>query len=174
VSAPVDHGSFRDRLGDPLVVTANLWRGAMIERFARIEFYVDRTLEACAAAGIAARSQASNHVPIIRIEQLLAALRDDRLGTSAGIAATLLETLKDDWDRRNGLCHGRMRVRAASVRLEWICYRTQARTPQSRTLTWADMLTELTKLDHDQRRLGCLLGSVDRACRDLAPVSPPA
>ncbi|WP_162935701.1 hypothetical protein [Tsuneonella amylolytica] len=174
MSAPVDHGSFRDRLGDPLVVTANLWRGAMIERFARIEFFVDRTLEACAVAGIAARSHASDHFPVKRIEELLEALRDERLGASAGPAATLLEAVKKDWDRRNGLCHGRMRVRPASARLDWTCYRKQERTPQSRTLTWADMLTELTKLDHDQRRLGCLLGSVDRACRDLAPVSPPA
>lgn len=148
-----------------MVVTAALWRGAMIERFARIEFFVDRALEACAAAGLIARSHASDHFPIKRIEQLLVALADERLAGRGATAIAVLKSVKDGWETRNGLCHGRMRIRRGCIRLEWTCYRNQARTPQSKTFTWLDMLSALQSLDDRQRQLGSALGIVEKACR---------
>ena len=172
MSALPDHGQFQTAADQPFFIVATLWRGAMVERYARIEFFVDRTLKACAAAGIDPAAKLAEHLPAKRIEALLASLRNARLVGHSQPALQTLSAIKQDWQRRNALCHGRMKVLKRSVRIEWTSYTKGMGTAAVIRLSDTGMLRALLDLDRAQSLLGARLGHIDRRCEAPAPFSP--
>lgn len=142
----------------------------MVERYARIEFFVDRSLKACAAAGIEPAKKLAEHLPLKRIEALLGSLRDERLVGHSQPALQTLSAIKRDWPQRNALCHGRMKVLKRSVRIEWTSYAKGEGTAAVLPLTDTAMLPALQELDRAQSLLGARLGHIDRHCE--APRAP--
>ena len=159
---------FRVISGDPLLLTATLWRGAMIERFAQIEFFIDRTLASCVAAAIVSRAAADSTLPRARCKVLLGALEQEPLLAKADAASRSLKLIYDMWDERNALCHGRMKVGATSIGIHYTAYGKSHGEARLVRLTPLEMLKKLSDLDRLKMALGSQLGWIDKHCASLS------
>jgi hypothetical protein len=146
---------------------AALWRGAMIERYARSEHFVLRSLKCLARHDIALCDNAFAPLPRARLNALVAALRENDFEQRQLPALASLEDLQSRWDERNALSHGRFRVAARSVTVRWTVMDREPVEKQF-TLHVTEMLGKLAALDNLQRVLGARLGYVDAACRRRA------
>ena len=171
MSALPDQGQFKTAIDQPFLIVATLWRGAMVERYARIEFFVDRSLSVCASNGISPANKCSEHLPMKRIEVLLQSLNDDQLVDRSNAARKSLASIKDCWHQRNAICHGRMRVLKRSIRIDWKAFSKEGAELASMRLRDVEMLEILGKMDRAQAILGCQLGSVDKLCAELSACS---
>lgn len=139
----------------------------MVERFARIEHFVDRSLVACASAGIAPANAYMEMLPLKRIEALLKSLGSKVLAPSAVHSIETLEDIKAVWPQRNVLCHGRMRILKSSVRFDWKPHGKFGENVDPLRLTALEMLEALSDLDRAQSVLGCRLGAINKICASL-------
>ncbi len=148
-----------------MVLTATLWRGAMIDRFAKAEFFVRRCLIGLKERGIAVAPGGLAGPAGSRIGILT-----DMLATSAATpritaARASLEALAARWTLRNALAHGVVRTLTSGVTIQW----TPADSNSAETASWpwtaSEMLEVLVEIDALQRRLGSQLGQLD----DLSP-----
>lgn len=149
------------------MITATLWRGAMIERFAQIEFFVTRSLRACAQAALIPMSDAHAVLPRQQFNALLAALKHEKLAANSAPARRSLTLARDRWDHRNALCHGRLSVKAKSIRIDWTVYDKGKGAAQTLRLTPVEMLERLRELDLLKTALGSQLGNIDKVCRAI-------
>lgn len=168
MSALDQHNVFQVISGDPLFLTATLWRGAMIERFAQIEFYISRTLASCVAAGVLPCNAADCTLPRQRCKVLLAALETPRLVARSQAAVRSLQQVFTFWDERNALCHGRMKVGATSIGIHWHPSDKTSSEEQLVRLTPVEMLEKLSSLDRLKTALGSQLGMIDKLCANPA------
>jgi hypothetical protein len=164
VSAPINHSEFGLRPDEPIVITATLWRGAMIDRYAQIEFFIDRTLDRCIEVGIVQRKDAETPLPRQRCKLLMEALDHPRLIAKGGHARQSLELVHSAWDRRNALCHGRLKPAAKSVSIHWTVREKLGSKATQDRVTPAQMLDQLRELDRLKTMLGSQLGAVDKLC----------
>ena len=146
---------------------AALWRGAMIERYARTEHFVLRSLKCLAQHDVALCDNAFAPLPKARLNALVAALRQNDFEQHQLPALASLEVLQSRWDERNALSHGRFRVGVRSVTVKWTVMDKEP-TEKQMTLQVTEMLRKLAALDDLQRVLGARLGHVDAACRRRA------
>lgn len=146
---------------------AALWRGAMIERYARTEYFVLRSLRCLAKHDVALCDNAFAPLPKVRLNALITALRENDFEQRQLPALASLEDIQSRWDERNALSHGRFRAGARSVTVKWTVMDKDPVEKQF-TLQVADMLNKLATLDNLQRVLGARLGHVDAACRRRA------
>ncbi|GGE04255.1 hypothetical protein GCM10011515_24840 [Tsuneonella deserti] len=167
MSALGNHSQF-DVAGEPLRNVAPLWRGAMIERYARTEHFVLRSLKCLAQHRIALCDNAFAPLPKVRLNALILALRKNDFEQRQLPALASLEDLQSRWDERNALSHGRFRVGARSVTVIWTAM-DKGPVEKNLTLQVTDMLERLAALDTLQRVLGARLGHVDAACKRRAP-----
>lgn len=168
MSALPDQGKFETAVDQPFFIVATLWRGAMVERFGRIEFFVNRSIESCASVGILPASRCAEHLPMKRMEVLLQSLTDSRLAAHSSPAISALTDVKEYWHQRNAICHGRMRVLKRSVRIDWTAFSKDRGSPTALRLKDTEMLESLAKMERAQTVLGSRLGMVDKICADLA------
>jgi hypothetical protein len=168
VSAPIPHFVFGIDHGEPIIITATLWRGAMIDRFAQIEFFIDRTLASCVAAAIVQKPDAETTLPRQRCKVLMAALANAQLADKSESARKSLKAAYDAWDDRNALCHGRIKPAAKSVAVHWTAYEKNLGVPRQIRVTPVQMLEKLKSLDRLKTSLGSQLGAIDKICADIA------
>jgi len=167
VSAPIPQSAFGIASDDPIIITATLWRGAMIDRFAQIEFFIDRTLGCCVTAAIAQRSEAETTLPRQRCKVLLKALSHPNLVTKTKPARDSLKAVHDVWDERNALCHGRLKPAAKSVSIHWTVHEKSGGVAKQLRITPAQMLEKLRQLERLKTSLGSQLGAIDKLCERL-------
>ncbi|MXO75392.1 hypothetical protein GRI40_09220 [Altererythrobacter aerius] len=167
MSAPIDQSTFSLDTDEPLVITATLWRGAMIERFARIEFFVARSLEICARAKLVSPSEANAVLPRDRFDALLAALRHEALAAISGPARRSLAFARDISADKNSLCNGRVTARQGTIRIEWTAFDTGVARAEIVRLTPIEILERLAELDRLTKVLEKELASVDKVSRAL-------
>ncbi|QDM41111.1 hypothetical protein [Altererythrobacter sp. TH136] len=153
---------------DPIIITATLWRGAMIDRFAQIEFLIDRTLACCVAAATINETEAEATLPSHRCKTLLKALNHPRLAAKAKPARDSLKTVLTLWSERNALCHGRFKPAAKSVSLHWIAHENGKRVTKHIQILPTQMLAKLGELDRLKTVLGSQLGEINKLCANPA------
>jgi hypothetical protein len=168
VSAPINHSEFGLQSDEPIVITATLWRGAMIDRYAQIEFFIDRTLDHCVEAGIVQRKDADTTLPRQRCKVLIDALGHPHLLAKGNHARQSLELVYSAWDRRNALCHGRLKPAAKSVSFHWTAREKLGAKVKQDRVTPAQMLEQLRDLDRLKTTLGSQLGAIDKVCADAS------
>ena len=167
MSAPIDHSSLQFANGEPIILAATLWRGAMIQRFAQIEGFVDRSLGFCAGASLVSATDAQDTLPRRRFNILLKALD---VAKPAGWvnAKQSLQQAYDLWDDRNALCHGIVEPKARSIVLRWTARDNSGVVARHVKITPTEMLEKLHELDRVKTILGSRLGQIDKVWRDLA------
>jgi hypothetical protein len=156
------------RPDDPLIVLATLWRGAMIDRYATIEYFVDRSLAACAAAGILDKRVAAETLPRKRCQALITALDHELIAVKASAARKSIAAVHARWDERNALCHGRIKPASESVTVVWTAHDKNETEQRQFRVTPLQMLEKLSELDRLKTVVGSQLGGVDKLCADLA------
>ncbi|MGX7951162.1 hypothetical protein ACWPM1_01240 [Tsuneonella sp. HG249] len=169
MSVPIQHSVFGFQPAEPIIITATLWRGAMIDRYAQIEFFIDRTLACCVAAAIIPKPDAEITLPRQRCKALIKALSSKGLMSKSGPARKSLEGVHGAWDERNALCHGRIKPAAKSVAVHWTAYEKGEGVSQQMRVTPIQMLEKLENLDRLKTALGSQLGAIDKICADIAP-----
>ncbi|TCJ41129.1 hypothetical protein [Parafrankia sp. BMG5.11] len=167
MSAPIPQSAFGLSSDDPILVTATLWRGAMVDRFAQIEFFIDRSLARCVAASIVPKGSDAI-LPRQRCKLLLKALSHPRLASKAAPARKSLQAVHAAWDERNGLCHGRIRPTGTAVSLHWTLHEKSGSSERTDRITPTDMLRKLSELDRLKTALGSQLGAIDKLCEGAA------
>lgn len=152
-----------------MIITATLWRGAMIDRYAQIEFFIDRTLASCVSAAIVSKAEAETTLPRARCKLLIKTLSESELLAKSEPARKSLQTVYDAWDNRNALCHGRLKPAAKSVAINWTAYEKNSAHPRQFRVTPIEMLEKLEALDRLKTVLGSQLGAIDKLCEGVAP-----
>jgi hypothetical protein len=164
VSALIDQAVF-SQPQEPDVITATLWRGAMIDRFARAEFYILRCLLSLKEAGIALPAAVFSGLPSSRTTALDKALaaRGHLVGSSA--ARKSLACVAELWELRNALAHGRIFASKAAVRICWSANDKAGLEERELTLSFDELLSKLVEVENLQKRLGSQLGQIVAALK---------
>ena len=156
-----------DLIHEPFAITACLWRGAMLDRFARAEHAVLLCLDTIAATGAPLPTDAFHEAAKARLKALISILeRDDFNGHSPKALERLRELLALS-DDRVALAHGTIRQADGKVLLEW--RRCQVKTgprPEQLTLPLIELTKRLSEIDRLQSELGCRLGQIRKVARD--------
>jgi hypothetical protein len=163
MSAPIDHRSFS--VEDDFILCAAVWRGTMLDRYARCEALVLKCLLALRDAGFPLSSDAFSDGAKTRLRSLIRFLDDENFGGRAKAAHRHLNLLLLCTDDRAGLAHGRMRKHCGQLLIEWYRCRGPLKEEQRR-LSPAAMLDELARLDKLSRDLSSEIGQVCRAIRE--------
>jgi hypothetical protein len=164
MNAIQQHAQFSLLSDDSLFVTATLWRGSMIDRFAQIEFFINRTLANCAAASLVSKRDLAETLPRNRCKVLLNALDTGRPLGRFHAASRTLGAVFNRWDERNALCHGRMKMDGEGITFHWQAGGIDGLSEESIRLAPLQMLERLQSLDRLKTIVGSQLGSIDKFC----------
>lgn len=157
MTAPVLQAQFNIPAADTPMQAAAMWRGAMIDRFARLEA---TALECIRVLFAGARHCPKSYVAWERFRLLRQALNDERLAAAQRTTVKLLDKIESERDLRIGLAHGILRANKSGVTLKWSAWQNSRWVDASIHHGWLQTLETLKRVDKLQRDFSSQAGQI--------------
>lgn len=166
MSAPISHSQFQLTGADTPMQAGAMWRGALLDRFARLEAIALRCLVLLNAD---ADAKPSSYVTWQRFNQLRNALENPRFAPVSKKRIALLDAIEGERELRTALAHGIVEAKRTGVALVWHAWKGGRWAEAEIRYGWLSALDALTRIDKLQRDFASQVGQVRKLLETTVP-----